>query len=837
MTHRLPTHVVPEHYSLVLAPDINRGRFTGSVAIDVRINETTRELVCNAAELDIRSAHLDTDGLTHELHHHIDETTERLHLSTPTTVAAGWARLRIHFVGTFNDQLRGFYRSTYTDDNGVKQTIATTQFQSTDARRAFPCWDEPALKATFATTLIVDADHLAISNTAEIASEILEDGRRRVTFAPTMRLSTYLVAFVVGPLEATKPIKVDGIPIRIVHRPGQGHLTDYAMQVAEFALGWFARYYDLPYPGDKVDLVAVPDFAFGAMENLGCVTFRETLLLVDPATAGHSEVQRATDVINHELAHMWFGDLVTMQWWEGIWLNEAFATFMEITCSDAFRPQWRAWETFARARSAAFDVDALNATRPIEYRVESPAQAEGMFDLLTYEKGAAVVKMLERYLGANVFREGVRHYLRTHRYANTHTTDLWDALEDVSGRPVRTMMQCWIYQGGHPVVTTTPGSHGLKVSQQHFTLDRSAAQDRLWSVPLHVRTDSESHQLLLTEPTTYLTGVTGAVRSLNDDGFGFFRSIIDGKDPNAIDTAANVAANLHSLIDDEWALTLAGRRSAVEFMALIESIDIGDELNVWQAVATTLNPLVQLTTTHQGAGAALRSKIVTLSRPALYRIGVTSRRGDDDRTRELRATLVRILGAVADDPEIVDFCKALIDKDEEPSLASAALTVFAHHTDSDGFEYLHRRWRNPADPVSEQRHLHAMADIPEIKLIDRLLNFIAAGEVRAQDAPYVLARALTNRHGGRHVWAFIEEHWNDLNRRFPGNSISRMLAGIVTLNTPSDVERIAGFLADNPVPQAARQIAQLLERQRINSAFGDRESLRFAAWLTDCMGP
>ncbi len=279
--------------------------------------------------------------------------------------------------------------------------LATTQMEATDARRAFPCWDEPDAKAVFGVTLVVPDDLLAISNAGEIGREPAGDGKVAVRFADTMPMSTYLVAFVVGPLVATDPVDVDGKPLRVVHPPGKEHLAGFALEVGSFALRYFTEWFGMVYPGDKLDLVAIPDFAFGAMENLGCVTFRERYVLVDPATATQAELQAVVDVIAHELAHMWFGDLVTMKWWNGIWLNEAFATFMEMTCTDAFRPEWQRWVDFGLSRSAAFDTDALASTRPIEYPVVSPADADGMFDVLTYEKGASVVRMLEQYLGAD----------------------------------------------------------------------------------------------------------------------------------------------------------------------------------------------------------------------------------------------------------------------------------------------------------------------------------------------------------------------------------------------------------------------------------------------------
>ena len=315
-------------------------------------------------------------------------------------------------------------------------------------------------------------------------------------FGDTMEMSSYLVAFVVGPLEATAAVDVDGIALRVYHVPGKAHLTDFALDIGAFALRWFQDYYGIPYPGDKVDLLALPDFAAGAMENFGCITFRESLLLVDPATSTHTEQQRVADVVAHELAHMWFGDLVTMRWWNGIWLNEAFATFMEIAACEAFRPAWERWTTFGLERSMAFEVDSLESTRSIEFEVRSPADADGMFDVLTYQKGAAVLRMLEQYLGAEAFRAGVSNYLGKHAYGNTETSDLWDAIEETTGQPVRSLMDSWIWQPGYPLVSATLDGDDLVVTQQRFAFGETA-DSTTWLVPVIVRNGGTTDRILL----------------------------------------------------------------------------------------------------------------------------------------------------------------------------------------------------------------------------------------------------------------------------------------------------------------------------------------------------
>ena len=345
--YRLPRTVEPVTYRLEIEPDVASATFSGSIAIDVVVHETAGEIVLNAAELAVSDAEvLLADGSLVGCGVSFGDELEQVVFRPHSELPPGPCTISCRFTGTLNDKLRGFYRSTYTGPDGEIQTIATTQFESVDARRCFPCFDEPDRKAVFEIALIVERDVDAISNSPIVGTDQVGD-KRRIRFSPTMKMSTYLVAFVVGKLEATETVDVGGVPLRVVCTPGKRHLGQFALEVGAFALRFFTDYFNVPYPGQKVDLVAIPDFAAGAMENLGCITFRDTALLVDTETAARAELERVADVIAHELAHMWFGDLVTMKWWEGIWLNEAFATFMEMLCVDAFRPSWDRWVGFA----------------------------------------------------------------------------------------------------------------------------------------------------------------------------------------------------------------------------------------------------------------------------------------------------------------------------------------------------------------------------------------------------------------------------------------------------------------------------------------------------------
>lgn len=852
--HRLPAHVRPVRYELVLQPDLDDATFDGTVDITLVVDEAVTEITCNALDLDIIAAsvtHHD-DGEIAVRDVHTDHDTERVTFVLASPLAAGSGHLHIRFAGRLNDKLRGFYRSTFIDHAGVERTIATTQFEATDARRAFPCWDEPEAKASFAITLVVDADLFAVSNAAEVSRTVdpIDHRKHRVRFAETMVMSTYIVAFVVGPLEATEPIDVDGVPLRVVHPLGKGHLSSYALEVAAFCLRHFTNYYGIAYPGDKLDLVAIPDFAFGAMENLGCVTFREVLLLVDPATATQADLMNVTDVINHELAHMWFGDLVTMKWWNGIWLNEAFATFMEMHATDAFRPQWDRWVAFGQSKGAAFDTDSLTSTRPIEYPVISPADAEGMFDILTYEKGAAVVRMLEQYVGDDAFRSGIRLYLSRHSYRNTETSDLWDALEEATGEPVRRIMESWIFQGGHPVISVDLVDDGrtARFTQHRFGYagdlgDGTAPiarddDDTQWVVPLifsqrsaidgvltfeKVLLDGRSVDVELVEPAEWLL--------VNTEGTGFYRARY------APDLRAALLAHARTdlspierfgLVEDLWASVLADDLEAHDFLDAIETFDWETDLSVWQRIIASLHALDRIVDGE--ARRALHRRIHALLSPAYARLGHDAREDDSDRDRTLRGTLFEALAVLGDDPDLRARARILLDLGSmaDPALLAAAVSIIAATGGADDFEDFLGRIRTAATPQDEIRFLHALADFGDPDLMTRLVRMSITDEVRTQNAPLLLRRALSNRECGELAWFFIAAEWDTITSRFPSNSIARMLEGIRTLSKPSVAPEVMVFFEGHSVPQGDLIVAQHLERLEVNVAMRARESERLS---------
>jgi len=859
--YRLDGPFRPVRYELTLEPDLEAATFAGEVLISVLVTAPTDTIACNALDLDILAAELTEGplfdgsplGVTGVA---LDAETERVTFTLERTLRPGEAHLRVRFNGQLNDKLRGFYRSTFTDTDGVEQVIATTQFEATDARRAFPCWDEPDHKASFAISLIVDEDLFAVSNASELSRVPAPDriGKHLVRFAETIVMSTYLVAFIVGPLEATAPIDVDGTPMRVIYPKGKSHLTDFALEVGAFCLRHFTNYYGIPYPGDKLDLVAVPDFAFGAMENLGCVTFREILLLVDPATTTQAELLNVTDVINHELAHMWFGDLVTMKWWNGIWLNEAFATFMEMHATDAFRPQWDRWTTFGLSRTAAFDTDSLTNTRPIEYPVISPADAEGMFDILTYEKGAAVVRMLEQYLGEDQFRAGIRQYLTEHAYGTTETTDLWDAIESATGEPVRRIMDSWIFQGGFPVISVDIVNDGrtLRLSQHRFgyagdlgdgespiPAHDDAAQ---WIVPLifsqrsatdgvitfeKVLLDQPSIDIDLIEPATWIY--------INTEGTGFYRARYAPDLRAALVTHAQTdlsAIERYGLVDDIWASVLAGDLEAHDFLDVAEAFREETDLSVWQRIIAGLTALERIV---DGDGrAAIHTRVRGLINPAYEELGPEPRPEDSDRDRALRGVLFEALGVLGGSIDVQSRAHVILDigaLEPDPALVAASVNIVAATGTSADFDEFIRRMKNAPTPQEELRYLGALADFPDPELIARLVRMTLTDEIRSQNAPLLLRRALSNRDAGEIAWFFVSSEWEAITTRLPSNSIARFLEGIRGLSKSGTAAEVMAFFETHEVPQGDKILAQHLERLEVNVALRQREAERLARRL------
>lgn len=844
--YKLPTTVRPERYHLRLTPDLTAFLFEGEETVTIRILEPVKEIVLNAAELHIHTvAIIAPEGRTISGAATLDEINERAILTFPETLTPGSWRLRLTFTGALNDKLHGFYRSTYKDASGQDKMLASTQFESTDARRAFPCWDEPAQKAIFQTILVIPEHLTAISNTSIVHETRLPGtGKKEVVFADTIKMSTYLVAFIVGEFEGTEPIYVDNAPLRVWAVPGKRRLAAFGQEIGVASLRFFSQYYDRPYPGDKLDLIAIPDFASGAMENLGAITFRETALLVDEQTAARSEMERVADVVAHENAHMWFGDLVTMRWWNGLWLNEAFATFMEMLAVDHWKPEWQRWTSFAVSRAAAMLVDGLKSTRPIEFPVHRPEEAAGMFDVLTYEKGAAVLRMLEQYLGAEPFRAGISLYLKKHEFDNTETTDLWDAIEEAAQQPARALMDTWVFQPGYPLITVRTEGNTVIVTQQIFRyLQDDSDADRRWQVPifLRARTAQGNHQ-----QTALLTGDELRIPLpsqpdwvvLNAGGHGFYRVRYAPELLNRL--TANLYENLSAverfnLVNDTWATAQAGLVPMATYLDLLRLFRDETDHNVWTAILGSSHYLYRLLDAPQRP--ALQAFIRTLLTPIVQKLGWQPQAGEHELISQVRGELIGALGTLGEDKTIQTEARSRYEQYKsnresvDRNVIPALVSILAHTGGAAEYEEFTNNVKTAKTPQEETRYLFALATFRPADLFERTLQLTVNGEVRTQNAPYLMRSILFNTEGRERAWAFLKEHWDEMCKQYPDNSIVRMCEGVASLVTPELEADVSDFFASHPVKQGTKTMEQHLEKLRVAVACKQREAAKIEEYL------
>ncbi|MHC9064070.1 M1 family metallopeptidase [Nitrospira sp. CMX1] len=834
--YRLPRHVIPTRYDLRLEPDLAAAVFTGQVTIALTVKQTTQTILLNAVDLAIESVTIEgRQGQTLASSVELEPQTQRAMLTFGEPIQPGECRLHLSFHGKLNDQLRGFYRSTYKNETGTVRTLAATQFEATDARRAFPCWDEPDFKAVFATTLVVDPALTAISNTS-VLSESIEGNKKVVRFADTITMSTYLVAFIVGRMEATKPVFVGKAPLRLWTIPGKQALTPFGQDIAAASLRFFEDYYGIAYPGDKLDLLAIPDFASGAMENFGAITFRETALLVDQRTGTHAELERVADVVAHENAHMWFGDLVTMSWWNGLWLNEAFATFMEMLAVDAWKPEWKRWESFSVARAAAFSVDGLLSTRPIEYPVRAPKDADAMFDILTYEKGASVLRMLEQYIGPIVFRDGVRDYLRTHVYGNADTKDLWIALGRVAHQRVPELMDGWIFQPGFPLITADVHGQELRLSQQRFTyLEQKPPLDQRWQVPIQIRLiigdRTEHRQLLLTEQDITVALPAGVTAILvNEGGHGFYR--VHHRGPlfqNLLDQGLDRLSTIERfcLVSDAWATTVAGLMPLSEYLQLTARFQGERDKNVWAVLLESFSFLNRIMTAEDRP--ALEAFVCARVTPAVTELGWDPKPGESDLMKQLRGELLGALGKLGNDRNTQQQAAEryrryrtdpmTIDANVVPALVS----ILAYTGDEVRYEEFSERYRTATTPQEERRYLFSLAAFSHAPLLDRTLARTINGEIRTQDAPFIVGGLLTNVYGREQAWGFVKTNWDQMDRLFPKQGLRRMCGGVVGLATPELEQDVQHFFHTRKIDLGGKTLDQYLEQLRVAVSFRERE--------------
>ncbi|HEY1766183.1 MAG TPA: M1 family metallopeptidase [Terracidiphilus sp.] len=764
---RLPTTVMPTHYSLTLTPDLKTATFSGFEKIDVNVTAPVDSITLNAAEIAFQSVIVYPNGPRQAATVSLDAQNQQATFTFAKTLAVGSAVLEIHYTGILNNELRGFYLS-----KTARRNYAVTQFEPTDARRAFPCFDEPAFKARFDISLVIDAGDTAISNGSIVADTPGPgEGKHTLIFSTTPKMSTYLVAFLVGDFACSAGRQND-VTIRVCSTPDKVALTSYGLGVAKFVLHYYDNYFGIPYPLKKLDLIALPDFEAGAMENFGAITYRETDLLLDPKTASFLVKQRVGRVIAHEMAHQWFGDLVTMKWWNNIWLNEGFATWMENKPVAAMHPEWNLPLTVADEEQHTLDLDAKATTRPIRAEAETPDQINQLFDAIAYGKASDVLLMVENYLGAETFRKGVHAYLAAHLYGNATAEDFWNAQAAVSRKPVDTIMDSLITQPGVPILTFgQPADGRAPVQQTRFFLDprRKPGREEKWTLPVCFQSGAGAQDCdLLAPSTTSLSTPAAPLFYANAAAKGYYRSAYTA--PEYANLLAHVetgltAAERISLTGDEWARVRANQADVGDYLNLAAALKDDRNAEVVSEAIENVSDVYQRLAVTPEEQKKLSAWIDHTFAPVLDHLG-PAKASDSDDTRALRAELLVLVGSYGNSPEVVAMAREIGDRyladpvSVEATLGNAALTVAARHGDGALFARLQHAYETSADPGFKNGALRLLAQFRSPDLVKRALAYATSLAVRNQDAGYQFAVPLAYRQTRNVAWDYMKANWD-----------------------------------------------------------------------------
>ncbi|HEY1464111.1 MAG TPA: M1 family metallopeptidase [Terriglobales bacterium] len=844
---RLPELAVPENYVLTFTPDFFTNTFKGEETLKLNVLKPTTQIVLNSVDIEFNEINISSGGQTQAAKVTEDKEKQMVTLQVEKELAPGPASLQIKYKGLLNDELRGFYIGR--DELGNK--YAVTQFESTDARRAFPSFDEPAYKATFDVTVVADKDLAVISNTKTLTdTPDASAAKHAVHFATTPRMSSYLLAIVVGHFESIAG-SADGIPIRVWTTPGKKELGRFALESAEHILPYYDHYFGIKYPYGKLDLVGLPDFSAGAMENTACITFREVDLMLNSQRASLEAKKRVASVVAHEMAHQWFGDLVTMQWWDDVWLNEGFATWMSSKPLEAWHTEWHFEVDDVVESALSLNTDSLENTRPIHQEAETPDQIEELFDGIAYGKAAAVLRMLETYMGPDKFQAGVNAYLKKHSYANATASDFWTALTQASNKPIDKIMPTFVQQAGVPLVTVeakcTGGADKVDLEQQRYFYNRSMFtaknQDELWMIPVCLKTgesnnaDAKCELLSEKEQRTSLKGCSPWVFA-NRGAYGYYRS---GYTPEALraiskDMEARLTpAERVLLLGDAWSSLQVGRITISDYLAFAEGFQHEHDSMVIQQFAIPLEYLADKVVEDKDRE-AFRGWIRHLFAQTAQEVGWDAKPGESDNQMLLRAQLMHVLGATARDPQVLAKAKELaIAALTQPGSVSSemmtpALEVAAVNGDQALYDKVMARWKQSPDPEQRSLYSQTLVRFTDPKLVERTLNFLISSDVRSQDVTLLLARELRNHDAQKQVWDFVQQHWQDIQNVGGAFSNGRLVAASAAFCSVDMRDSEVSFFATHKTSSPRTQ-KQSLERMNYCIDLKSQQRSALTSWL------
>ena len=818
----------PLNYKLTFEPDLKKFTFDGLESISINCKKSVNIITMNCAELKIKSCIVKSGQKIIKSTPKINEKKEELQIKLGEKIR-GLCTVDLEFEGILNDRLLGFYRSKY-QQNGKTKYLATTQFEAADARRAFPCWDEPEAKATFEISIITDNKFTAISN-MPIKTKKKTGNKTTYNFQKTPLVSTYLIYLGVGEFEYLTG-KAGKIQIRVVTTKGNTSRGKFSLELGKKLLTSYEKYFGIKFPLPKLDLIAVPDFAAGAMENWGAITFRETILLYDPKTSSTRTKQFIAEVISHEIAHMWFGNLVTMKWWNDLWLNESFATFMATKFVDKFYPEWDLWNQFVEdAMNVAMGLDSLKTTHPIDVKVNSPAEIREIFDAISYDKGGCVLRMLENYVGEPNFQKGLKKYLSDFKYKNAKGQDLWDAIGKASGMPVTAMINTWLKQPGFPLVEINQDGNNLKIKQKRYLLESDKKFSKgLWSIPLSLGLEKETSKTLFSKKSMSVKLPKNTIGFVANYGRkGFYRVKYD----------EGILLDLKMLVDqkrippiDRWAiqndlfsLCVSGDEQVRNYLDFSDAYFDEDSYLASVNVAHNLASLY-FRAFDEKFIEEIRSYAINYFRKILSNLGWEPQKSDKHTDALLRTFTIAVLGKMNDDSvtdeAIRKYQKFLKSPSSlSPDLIETICSIAAWNGNSKTFAELKKLYTNAKTMEEKLRFLGAMCGFQDKKLLVKTLNFSQTPEVRSQNMQLPIMKVAGNPYGDKVLWPWLKKNWKNINKKVGhGNPLfNRIVASITGVADDSMENEIKLFFKNNPTPGTERTQSQTLERIRINSKF------------------
>ena len=839
---RLPKTVVPSHYKLSLDPDISGQKFSGEETITVQVQQPTSEIVLNSLGLEIALAEVTAGTATMPAQVAYDQPSEMVRLTFAKPVPAGAATLHLKYSGKLTAGLRGLYLS-----KSARRQYAVTQFEGTYARMMFPGFDEPGFKATFDLSVVADKGDTAISNGHIIKDEpIAGSERHRLTFSTSPKMSTYLVALAIGDWQCLERT-VDGVPIRVCAIPERKQEGQFALEAAAQSIHFYNQWYGIKYPFGKLDMLAIPDYEWGGMENTGSIFYRDTALLMDEKTASVFSKRSHATVVAHEIAHQWFGDLVTAAWWDDIWLNEGFASWMERKPIMAWHPEWHLEDDAAATAQRVIGQDSLSAARAIHGDPRTSAEIKEMFDGITYEKGAAVLGMLETYVGPEVFRKGVNAYLQAHANGNAAAADFWQAMAKVSGKPVDKIMPTFVLQPGVPLVTVsgscTSGNTTLQLSQQRFLIGASAPQqDQTWSIPVCTKAaQNAGSACYLTEKTSesVTANACPAWVFANRDAKGYYRVFYEDQ-KNLMNVAAAAEKELTvperiALVEDLWAMVRAGKEPVGVFLAATKELRAEHSRSVIEFVSDHLGTIEHSLVPEQKQK-EYRDFVRQQFAPLAKEVGWNSSANDSDEQKALRASLLGILGE-AGDPDAVAAAQKITQaymkeaNSVEGTIVDPALRVTAENGDAALYDQLNEAMDRAHGADEYYHYLSALTSFHQPELVKRTLVLVDQGKIRQQDYVRLFPALLSEAPGREIAWDYLKAHWDTLAEKvtsFGGRGAVSALGGFCSAAMHDDIQQ---FFTDHRAPGAERALKQSLERINNCTEFKKLQGDNMEKWM------